>query len=912
MRPLTAPAARRARTAAAALMLIGGAVLPAAAQTSRNSTPTWIWVEGEKPAKSSMHRHPWWYDKVKHDELSGGDLISHFDEKTPGEASYAVTAPKAGAYDFWVRANPVQARLSYKLNDGPWTPIDLGKDQQGSTNIAEDGKPDLRFIAWAHVGSVTLKTGANYVRFRFDSPSSHHGYLDCFVLSVEPFTPSGKARPDQRADVARRAAEANRGWFAFAPPSDEFQPSSGIDLRFLNEAQAGDGGFIGVKDGRFNHSGTGRPERFWAVNGPPGKDRESLRKQARLLAKRGVNLVRIHHGYYDAQGQFDPDAVRVAQEVVEAMKAEGIYSHFSIYFPLWLAPAPGTPWLPGYDGQKHPFAALMFNPEFQEVYRGWWKRLLTTPNPSTGRRLIDEPAVFGAEIQNEDSFFFWTFTPDQIPEDELTLIETRFAAWLAKTYGSPDAALAKWNNLRTDRDRPAEGRIGFRPPWNVFSERTPRDQDQVRFLTDIQSGFYRDMTKFLRDLGFRGVITASNWITASPEVLGPIEKLTYTTTDFLDRHGYFGCNVKGPDDGWAIREGQTYNDRSALRFEPETPGGPKLFAHTAMDPHYAGKPSMCSEMTFNRPNRYRSEAPLYYAAYGALQGSDALVHFAFDGASWTVKPNFFMQPWTLMTPAMMGQFPAAALIFRRGLIAEGDRLVELTLRPDDLLALKGTPLPQDAALDELRLKDVPKGGAAPRPGQVIDPLVHYAGRTSVRFDDRGKTAVKDLRPYVDRAKQTVASTTGQLRLDYGKGLLTLNAPSAQAASGNLAAAGAVALKDITIRSPMDLVHIVAVSLDDRPLASSRKILLQVMTEEKPTDFATEPTPEGPRKITNIGRDPWLIREIEGSIRLKRPDAATLKVTALDANGDPLRTLPPSAEITLAKDVLYYLIEPPAR
>ena len=24
-----------------------------------------IWVEGEKPTKSSMNRHPWWYDQVK-------------------------------------------------------------------------------------------------------------------------------------------------------------------------------------------------------------------------------------------------------------------------------------------------------------------------------------------------------------------------------------------------------------------------------------------------------------------------------------------------------------------------------------------------------------------------------------------------------------------------------------------------------------------------------------------------------------------------------------------------------------------------------------------------------------------------------------------------------------------------------
>ena len=35
-----------------------------------------VWIEGEKPLKSTMNRHPWWYDQVKKDQLSGGDWIS--------------------------------------------------------------------------------------------------------------------------------------------------------------------------------------------------------------------------------------------------------------------------------------------------------------------------------------------------------------------------------------------------------------------------------------------------------------------------------------------------------------------------------------------------------------------------------------------------------------------------------------------------------------------------------------------------------------------------------------------------------------------------------------------------------------------------------------------------------------------
>jgi hypothetical protein len=242
-------------------------------------------------------------------------------------------------------------------------------------------------------------------------------------------------------------------------------------------------------------------------------------------------------------------------------------------------------------------------------------------------------------------------------------------------------------------------------------------------------------------------------------------------------------------------------------------------------------------------------------------------------------------------------------------VAEGDVLADVTLTPQDLFDLKGTPLPQDAALDELRLKDVPQGATTLRPGHLIDPLVHYAGRTVVRFSDRAEpAALKDLRPFIDRKRQTVVSTHGQLRLDYGKGLLTINAPSAQGASGALGRVGTFDLKNLTLSSGMELGHVVAVSLDDQPLASSKKVLLQVMTEEKATDFRTEPGAGGRQKIVSVGHDPWLVRQAQGVVRFKRPDASRLKVTALDPNGDPTQAVGTADEIKLSPTTLYYLIE----
>ena len=705
-----------------------------------------------------------------------------------------------------------------------------------------------------------------------------------------------------------RAAD-DTGWFAFNPGADSFTADCPIDLRGLNEKVAGEHGFISIKNGEFVFGANGTPVRFWAVNGPPAKlTGDELKQCAQLLAKHGVNMVRVHGGYFDKQGEVDKAKVLHAIEIVEAMKAAGIYTHFSIYFPVWMSPAPGTSYLPGYNGQQHPFATLYFNPDFQTKYREWWTALLTTPSPTTGKTLMAEPAVASLEMVNEDSFFFWTFGTKNIPAPELQLLEKQFGDWLVKKYGSIAAAAAKWNGVTTPRDAFAEGRVGFRELYSMFNEKKQRDQDTAAFLLDTQTKFYTDTYKFLRKLGFKGPITTSNWITASPEVFGPLEKLSYAIAgDFIDRHGYFGCDHKGNEAGWSIRNGHTYADRSAYRFDAEEPGKPRQFVHPAMDPHYDGMPSMISETTWERPNRYRSEAPLYYAAYGALQHSDAIVHFAVDSDHWSVKPGYFMQPWTLMSPAMMGQFPAAALLYRLGLVSTGPVVANIQLNKTELRQLHGTPLPQDASLDELRLADVPQGTTV-KPGQRLDPLLHYTGRVDVKFTDQpGSVTVQDLQKCIDHTAQIVTSATGELRLNYNTGCLLINAPRAQGVSGRLQAAGPMETKDLAFTSDLDLGHIIAVALDNQPLAKSNKILLQVMSEEKGSNFATTSTGAHSFRITNTGTEPWLVKNLSGTVRFKRADAGQLHVTALDFNGYKQNVLGTATEIHLQPTTVYYLI-----
>ena len=62
-----------------------------------------------------------------------------------------------------------------------------------------------------------------------------------------------------------------------------------------------------------------------------------------------------------------------------------------------------------------------------------------------------------------------------------------------------------------------------------------------------------------------------------------------------------------------------------------------------------------------------------------------------------------------------------------------------------------------------------------------------------------------------------------------------------------------------------------------------------------------------KRIVIIGTDPWQVRELNGTVRFKRTDAAQLKVTALDFNGYPSDSAGTAREIKLQPETIYYLI-----
>ncbi|MCS7254789.1 MAG: hypothetical protein RMK18_12410 [Armatimonadota bacterium] len=881
-------------------IIIGIKRLSCQAEKTQKTTAlqlVWVWWEAERVAATnfpSPERNP--FAPLNEREaavLSEGRWIGITGKyaETPF-LEYEVTVPQTADYHFFVRKFWKHGPFRWRFDDQPW--------QEVPFEVSLLDSEELRtFIVanWIYAGQVHLTAGKHRLRIEQTNKEGAASY-DCFLLINYLWVPKGKLKPNEKAKVQIA------GWSPFDPDGDVFAQSP-IDLRALNEKFAGEEGFIAVKGDRFIHSKTGEPVNFWGVNAGP--DIVRLPKPfvdylARHLAKLGVNIVRVHGSVWQREDirKIDAEYLDKLFYFITAMKRHGIYTGLSIYFPLWLRLSEQRDGFSGYKDQ-HPFALLFFNREFQDIYKGWWRTLLTTPNPYSGTPLKDEPAVAYVELVNEDSYLFWTFNYNNVPAAQMELLEREFAGWLERKYGSLDEALKAWKGRKHQRDDFSQKRVGFLHLWEIFNQRDKRCQDTAEFLTKHQRDFFATMVNFIKgELGYKGLVVCSNWITADERTLGPLDKWSNLVGDFMDRHGYFGGTHKGERAGWAISVNDLYSDRTALTL----PQYEKSFSLPVMDICYNNKPSIISEVNWTPPNRFRAEFPVLCAAYGALQGSDGFFFFALSGPFWQRTLSKF----AIQTPTVMGQFPACALIYRKGLLKSADAVVKVEANLTDLFALKGVPVLAPINLDELRAKDIPEGGRV-KVEQLpsIDPLAFFVGQVALNIAEQvGAYEVADLSRFIDRDRQVVTSATGELVWDYGQGILVLRSKMAQGAVGFLGRVGRIELPDLIIEFNGEYGSILAVAMDDQPIRTSRRILVQVVTEEQNNGWQT--AQEGNLlRIIQLGAAPLFVRQFSCTIMFRRNDASKCQVIALDTNGYPLKNIGNAARFSLIPEVLYYLL-----
>ncbi len=692
------------------------------------------------------------------------------------------------------------------------------------------------------------------------------------------------------------AQDAGAGVWAFQPPRDEFSPNALFDLRALNEKVAGEHGFVRRSDdGNDFVLGDGRPARFWAVNDSAFD--KNLARHARFLAKRGINMVRFHCNITPS-GK-DLMAIDAAERdrvwrAVAAMKQEGIYVTFS---PYWAGASRAKPAL-GYldDGGNGNWGLLFFDPKLQAAYKGWMKQMLAEKNPHTGIPLSQDPALAIIQIQNEDSLLFWTV--QGIKGAAKKEFRHQFGAFVAKKYGSLEKAKQAWQSVAPtpDQDGPddfAHGEAALFITWEFTQHRgnagwQQRCADQMQFLTETMRQFNRMIGDYLKsELGCKQLVNAGNWRTADNVTMLDAERYSYTANDVMAVNRYYDGVHEGANKGWAICNGDKFTDDSVLLHPRELPLTLK---------QVAGFPMMVTESSWVPPLSHQSEGPFLVAAYQSLTGVDAYYWFATGEEDWRQpgSANGYMPSegkWVCATPMLMGQWPAAALMYRLGCIQQGAPVVTEQRALVDLWQRKMPIIAEDAGYDPNR--DTANFSKASNVKNGVNPLTYLVGPVVANYGGNpGQSSVTDIGKFIDAPHKTVRSETGELIWNYGEGWCKLDAPKAQGASGFLKKAGACKLADLEIRSANEYATVLVVAMDEKPLNSSGKILVQVGTSERPAGWKTKPAVVNGRaaeEVVSFGHAPWMIVKAEVSLTVGNPALKTARM--LDANGMAVKDIP---------------------
>ncbi len=730
------------------------------------------------------------------------------------------------------------------------------------------------------------------------------------------------------ATPGQRAEPIGTGTWPFTYPADTSRPGALLDLRFLNEKIAGETGFVKLSpDGSGFALGSGQPVRFWSVGSDIyRKSPEEMAKQARFLARIGVNMVRLHtqiapdkDGPITAVNEKEIDGI---WNCVAAMKKEGIYTTIS---PYWANGKKATEWgIDGYTGSTDLWGVLFFNEKLQVGYRAWVKALYARTNPHTGIPLAKDPAVALIQVQNEDGMFFWTMQGLHAPQK--LVLGRKFGQWLTKKYGTLAKAGQAWEGTHTDQDDFAKGSVGLYDTWMFTQPQTGgvarRLDDQTRFFAETQRQFYTDIADYYhKDLGCKQLINASNWITADPVRLNDLERWTYTAADVLAVNKYTGGVHTGDNNGWRIDPGHHFTLNSCLLDPRALPTNLK---------QVVGHPMVITESTWVSPEGCQTEGPFLMAAYQSLTGVDSLYWFdAGEATDYEADPYFTflnlkgsqhpLHKWTCATPTLMGSFPAAALMFRRGYIKQGAPAVHEERTLASMWQRQVPVIAEDKSFDPNRYS----GNTVDRSNiqKGVDPLAFLVGPVEVKYGgDPAKSTAVDMTKYIDAGAKTVKSDTGEIQLDYGLGICTVDTPKAQGVTGFLKKRGSFNFTDVALRSANDYATLLVVTLDDKPIRESAKLLVQVGTYARPTGWQSMPTDfksdDGKEtfhgfEIINTGKMPWQISSTQMTLAIKNPTLH--RATLLDAAGYPVRQITGTRQgatfaLALPANTMYLLLE----
>ncbi len=648
----------------------------------------------------------------------------------------------------------------------------------------------------------------------------------------------------------------------------------------LEPGPAGQHGRVVAANGHLSfEDGTSR--RFLCASKPLGPyssddlpDHETIDLYVRQLRRHGYNLARmalIEKTLMRGRSKdldFDPVQLDRFYYLLAALKREGIY---------WLLYGMTSPDGAFADSKANVKQGVYYDGAMQQHWKALVSSLYGSVNPYTGLRPIDDAALAGFILVNEGGINFSFRNASELPAG----LQALWVQWLKDRYRDTATLAQAWTlgpheSLEQDLiDLPGEG------------DRSQRMVDLQRFYLSLETTTLAWMTGYLRQLGYQGLISAYNNQTFLEA------QASRAQLDWVDMHRYhdYPTGFGAP--------GSRFKQTSSLA------DGAQYIQDLSLS-RYGDRPYMVTEYGQVFWNSWRRESGITAPAYASFQGWDMICRMAsspieLSYENLTGKRKDAVYPFAVgMDPVDRAGEALAALLFLRGDVQSAHSNVGVELRPAYVDASAGLGEIPDAVKTLSLLVGIGLHWSENKWRWTPDAHLHLDESSSA--DDTsiaatGKTFAEIL-PVLKTAQLVPTdnrtapeqgvfqSDTGELLLETRERRFSVATPRTEAMTFDQDPAQLISL---SVESADGPALVAASSVDGKPLATSRRILLILATDALNTGMTF--TDASRRTLENIGTLPVLMRAARMTLVMQheRPHGLALYATAL--NGERRQAIP---------------------
>lgn len=691
-----------------------------------------------------------------------------------------------------------------------------------------------------------LEIAGNF-RFSVYDARKHPGAWSNYVVRIHFSPANGKLKSAALALAMKRLPprpqsppleiRPSHEWKALEFPA-QVEPGSILDFsRIALDPPAGKYGRVVTRAGKFTFEN--RQDLRLRVLGvnlcymANFPDKKQAEKFADELAALGYNAVRFH--LMDGtltKDEKDPQYLTLNRELLDrndyfwhCLKKRGFYISLDLYCVRRI----------NVDGKPafHNPAKLeiMMEEHAMRNQEQFTERFLSHINPYTGMARKDDPALMSIALLNENSMSFL------LP-----------------------AHLSKNNPMRRKFDTAADA-------WN--RGRPKAGNPRARYFQYLSDRTWNRLKGFLDRLGCRVPLTSLN---CHREIGLSVLRSKF---DYVDNHGYQDHQFY-PEKKWSYPMG--FRDFSAITADSS------LLSELAPTRIF-GKPFVISEYNFCFPNRFRAEAGPLLGAGAALQDWDGLFRYNYTERYPENAPGRTGVSYDLRNdPMQILSEKIIALLFLRGDVSASQLRLPILVRPDAMERLPDSRfvpaslsgfslLGQIGSVVSATPPDAVMDSEKPRPvGELLETFRTLPGWGQAAFDAAARKSI---------------SSTGEIRHDAGAGTLVIVTPRSEVLTRTTA--GTLAGDRLHAAIEGGFGVLCASSMDGKPLADSRRILLLFLTDSLNTGTrffnATRYRLEAP------GRFPALVRRGAVEVTLRLDGESTPELHAVGMDGKRRFSLP---------------------